>query len=209
MSPRRAITATAALAASPVPDPTGVAAKVAPVESSLAASEPAAIPQPSTPAPEPEVSGSPSGGNGHAATDAGFVFVEPAAADILLPPAEPKKRGRPRKVRALNPEPPSATPPGIGADILSGVNYRAIANALVQTVTGAATTLIGPEWQPEKHEAENLTECTAVFLKANNWSDIPPGWMLLLALAGYALPRLVTENTQAKIAKARGMLLGR
>jgi hypothetical protein len=102
----------------------------------------------------------------------------------------------------------SARPSGIHADILSGASYTAIAGALVQTVTGACTALIGPEWQPAKHESDNLTECTAVYLKSKNITDIPPGWLLLFAVVGYALPRLTTENTQAKIAKARGMILG-
>lgn len=170
---------------------------------------------PQAPSPEPaRVEGTPgAAGNGNGHDDSPLLSpTEPGPtpgvlADILTPEA-PRKRGRPkgskdRAPRNLNPEPPSSAPL-----TPEGVNYKALGGALVAMVTGAATTLIGPEWEPQPHESATLTETTAAYLKAKNVSDIPPGWMLVIAICSYALPRLATDNTQMKIHAARVAIMG-
>lgn len=62
----------------------------------------------------------------------------------------------------------------------------------------------GDEWTPlsipDKGIDEHgmLTEAYADYFKANGISDIPPGAALLLALAGYIVPRLAMPKTQKK-----------
>jgi len=198
------ISPVAALAASPLPSPAPVAQTVAGDVAPTAQIAPVVAPLPAG-----------QGDAGGSAKDAPKPLESATVAEIapqLAPAPETKsKRGRKplprdaagnviRAPRVLNPE-PLASPAASGE--LAGVDYRAIAGALVHTVTGACEQMIGPEWKPEPAEDRNLVECTAAYLKANNWSDIPPGWMLLFAVAGYALPRVAHPNTAAKIDRIR------
>lgn len=201
--PARVIPVATAIAASPVPLP----ASPVKVEQVAATSSPSAVDAPAQPssaglgvstsgnvqdAPKPNGSATPVVPDPFAALNA------PQSQEVPLSDVKPR-RGRPpggkNKPRTYNPDPPGQS----SITLPDAVDYRAIGGAIVHTITGIAEQAIGPEWKPEPSEDKNLVDCTAAYLKANNYADIPPGWLLLFAVCGYAIPRLGHPNTAAKI----------
>ena len=133
-------------------------------------------------------------------------------ADLIPPlhavvaPDVPRKRGRPKgstkQARALNPAPPGETPnvqraadPAPSAPF----DYNELAAPLTNTFFSLCVGIFGDEWKPAVSEAENIQNALARYLRAKNMPDLPPGWILAIAVSGYAAPRFTRPQTQAKI----------
>lgn len=65
----------------------------------------------------------------------------------------------------------------------------------------------GDEWKPIKDESLGVDEAAFMtlayteYFKSIGVKDIPPGWLLVLALGSYALPRLTMPKTQNRFGK--------
>jgi hypothetical protein len=109
------------------------------------------------------------------------------------------KDGTPRKKRGRKPG-QTNTPAQITQqtpqidDVIVGT-----AQFTVDAITGALAMMIGPEWQAEKDERETLIAQTAHYFRTQNISDIPPGVLLAIVCAGYAMKRVQNENTATKL----------
>jgi hypothetical protein len=85
--------------------------------------------------------------------------------------------------------------------------YMATAKMLVGTTTGGVAALLGPEWLiTEEEERVFITNATFEYLKSIQLADIPPGWVLLGAVAMYALPRVQTESFRLKMQQLKERL---
>jgi hypothetical protein len=170
-----------------------------------------------SPPPDAPASAPTSGGNplqDSPAGDAGAT-PQPVAGEFIpgttsgIPPAEPKRpRGRPpgSKTRKINPEPP---PEITGGPRGGPVDYQAIGGAICDTIVGVCAGVIGPVWNyagPE--ERRNLVSATANYMRAKNMPDIPPGWLLVIAISAFALPRLNHPQTINAIAKVKSKVTG-
>lgn len=80
------------------------------------------------------------------------------------------------------------------------VNYRQAAEMAFDISTGAAAGLIGPEWACNgKAEREMVVVPLEVYLKQKDIVDLPPGWILAIAILSYSSSRLKAPATQSKI----------
>lgn len=70
----------------------------------------------------------------------------------------------------------------------------------------------GEEWHPMKNDEMGVDErgmlenAFGEFFAANDMTDIPPGWALVIAVGGYALPRLGAPKTRTRLEKAKEWL---
>lgn len=70
----------------------------------------------------------------------------------------------------------------------------------------------GDEWRPMKDESIGLDEAAflttayANYFESMGITDIPPGWMLVIALSGYVLPRLTMPKTQTRLSRLTGWI---
>lgn len=109
------------------------------------------------------------------------------------------KDGTPRKKRGRKPGSTNtpaqiaATTPQLDETIVGTAQFT------VDAVTGALAMIIGPEWQAEKDERETLIAQTAHYFRSQNIADVPPGVLLALVCAGYAVKRVQNENTATKL----------
>ncbi len=78
------------------------------------------------------------------------------------------------------------------------VDYKALASFAVDMTTGALAGFLGAHWKPMPapgaglpDEREMLIGNLARYLEENQIKDIPPGMMLAISLAGYAIPRVI------------------
>jgi hypothetical protein len=78
----------------------------------------------------------------------------------------------------------------------------------VMAFTGVAQGIFGDEWKAEEAEADMLTEATTQYFHSQGITDITPGWALVLAVGGYALPRFMMPKTKAKIEGAINAVMG-
>lgn len=74
-----------------------------------------------------------------------------------------------------------------------------LARAVLSTSVGAMVALVGPEWDFQSQaEADGMKAATAAYIEAKGDGQLTPEAMLLLVVAGYALPRAAHENTRTK-----------
>lgn len=143
-------------------------------------------------------------------------------------PAEKPKRGAPRKdnpsaealrsrARYARQQAERAAPPSFadlpGAKAKPGespapppipgaapVDYKANAEAMFVLCAGAATMLLGPDWQPQNQaEKEQVVNVLAKYMEYKKWTDLSPGWALTVILAFYAMPRFSAPETKRRI----------
>lgn len=130
--------------------------------------------------------------------------AEPARASgapvIDPPPAEPAASAESTRPRGRGRPPGSTNKKASFADLTPAVDFTALAGSLVDMSTGTAATVLGPEWQPRSpEERQLLVTHLAAYLKAKDVKDIPPGWMLVIVLGAYSLPRLSQPATKEKL----------
>jgi len=144
------------------------------------------------------------------ASDAASVLFPP---HIPMPDAPKRGRGRPPGSKTKTgprinpPEPESIAPAPVNPTgqlpaLVSGsapVDYDALGKMLVTVTTGMAVQFGGREWEATQDEHKMLSDATAKYLRANNYADIPPGWMLVICVCAYATPRIGAPTVQAKI----------
>jgi hypothetical protein len=128
----------------------------------------------------------------------------PSNADRAAGLAPPKKGSAPsERVRRVNPSPDAdASAPGAPgapqATPKAPTDYKGMAQICVTVTTSGLVQVFGQEWLPSSEENTALTDATAAYLKSINMTDIPPGWMLLLVVSMYALPRVTAPGFAAK-----------
>jgi hypothetical protein len=60
--------------------------------------------------------------------------------------------------------------------------------------------LVGPEWDFQNQaEADGMKAAVSAYIEAKGDGQLTPEAMLLLVVAGYALPRAAHENTRSKL----------
>lgn len=119
------------------------------------------------------------------------------------PPVVKAKRGRPRKVVTDAPAsaPVVAQAPRTPAERKAQrVASEELARAVLGTSVGAMVALVGPEWDFQSpDEAAGMKAAVATYIDAKGDGKISPEAMLLLVVAGYALPRTAHPNTRDKL----------
>jgi hypothetical protein len=92
-------------------------------------------------------------------------------------------------------------------------DYRPLACLLVDMGMGACVEFLGPRWKPSPppmpelpDERENMIIQLTKYLEANHIQDIPPGYMLAIAITGYAIPRVVMQ-VREYIKSRRGVVV--
>lgn len=84
-----------------------------------------------------------------------------------------------------------------------------LAKQLCNIAVNGAVRVFGPEWAPvDKAEADGLSFAFRDYFDARGVPKMPPEVILLLAVFGYALPRLNHENTQSKLVGIVGKVRG-
>jgi hypothetical protein len=124
--------------------------------------------------------------------------------------ASKRPHGRPRKTPAsfvaTDPQ-PSAPPPA--PEMPPADKYELAAELYCRTGYSLADGIFAGngEWLPES-EAEHLAikQSVAAYLRHKQSEDLPPGWALALALAGYGAGRIAKPNTQKRIAALTGWI---
>lgn len=114
------------------------------------------------------------------------------------------KDGSIAKPRGRKPGQKSAASPATVSKEDDTAAVYGTALAVVDIATSALAALIGPEWKPEKGEAEELAGYGAVYMRSLGMTDPPPGIVFMMAIAGYAARRAHHQNTLDKI-KAVGI----
>lgn len=142
------------------------------------------------------------------ATPQGFTleslgYGEPADGNSA-PPVVKAKRGRPRKVdtpATVSTAPAVAQAPRTPAERKAQkVASEELARAILGTGVGAMVALVGPEWDFQSpEEAAGMKAAVATYIDAKGDGKISPEAMLLLVVAGYALPRAAEPNTREKL----------
>lgn len=117
------------------------------------------------------------------------------------PVVKKKPRGRPRKIAegspVVAPAPTSKTPAERKAQTAASAE---VARAVVGTTVGAMIALVGPEWDFEsQQESDGVKGAVAAYIDAKGDGKVTPETMLLLVVAGYALPRTAHQNTRDKL----------
>lgn len=88
------------------------------------------------------------------------------------------------------------------------VDYDEMAGMVVDMTTNIAAAMIGPEWKPRMLQAPNgasfserlvLTKPLAKYLESKEVPDLPPGFLLLAAVAIYSSSRFREPNTREKL----------
>jgi hypothetical protein len=74
-----------------------------------------------------------------------------------------------------------------------------LARAVLATSVGTMIALVGPEWDFQNQaEADGMKAAVSAYIEAKGDGQLTPEAMLLLVVAGYALPRAAHENTRSK-----------
>lgn len=77
-----------------------------------------------------------------------------------------------------------------------------LARAVLATAVGSMVAIVGPEWDfQSQQEADGMKAATAAYIEAKGDGQLSPEAMLLLVVAGYALPRAAHENTRHKFGR--------
>jgi hypothetical protein len=144
---------------------------------------------------------------------------------------EKKKRGRPPGSKTKKPEnppqiisqipgEPGTAPAPEGTEALPGaengleaspeapeavpVDYRAQATMAVALTTGILSKVIGPEWEPENEkEMESVVIPLEAYFRTKQMPDLPPGWIVAIAIAGYSAKRLSAPATQSFVSRTK------
>jgi hypothetical protein len=139
----------------------------------------------------------------------------PAQAIVEARPASPttgaKRRGRPpgSKSAPRPPASPQVAPQGViaGDSLVGGVGapgmpldrFSQTGAALAGMLTGGCMMALGSEWKPTPEEMNELTKSFTIYCRSKNFPDLPPGIVLLGAVAMYALPRLSMPETKSRL----------
>jgi hypothetical protein len=121
--------------------------------------------------------------------------------------------GQRSKPREFNPgsEPAPAIDPRDGGPMTRQskvVDYHAMGVMCVDVVTAVAQQVGGEEWRPQVDEYKNLVNATETYLRAKEFPDLPPGWILCFVVCGYALPRLNAPTTREKLGRVGDKIKG-
>jgi hypothetical protein len=73
----------------------------------------------------------------------------------------------------------------------------------------AGESLFGDEWVPDADDLRQIPKAFTDYYCARGIPNIPPEIGLLVAIVGYAAPRLKKPKTKAKIVQYRNMLTGK
>lgn len=140
----------------------------------------------------------------------GDAALDPSAPLGRKPDGTPKRgRGRPRKEWNRNPDPPGEIPSApLHSRVLASPDndrrYKAMAKMAVQTSNGALISLLGDEWRFKDGEETLLTDATYEYFKAIQMPDLPPGWVLVAVVCGYALPRVMSPTFKERVTLLMG-----
>lgn len=107
------------------------------------------------------------------------------------------KKPRPKSEKPEpKPEPKPFMPPGIAGKVAADITFT----------IGVAVG--GREWAPMKNDEMGVDELSfmqdayANYFEAMGITDVPPGWVLVIALSSYVAPRLVLPKTQTRFSRA-------
>lgn len=146
--------------------------------------------------------------------------ASPANAATEAAPAPRKRRGRPPGSGTRPPGTiPGQPPQHINGDLLGGPQspttaptpdrYAQTGAILTDAFIGACVAVFGNEWLPKDNdERNNLASAATSYCRAKQLPDLPPGFVLLGAVAMYALPRLNLPATKSKLQTLTGRLRG-
>ena len=111
---------------------------------------------------------------------------------------EPMGKVRPKPAAAAPSHEPEPEAPPAPEPAPRPPDYRALATFAIDMTTGGLTGLLGPHWKTMPapgpglpDEREMLIGHLTKYLEENEIKDIPPGAMLAIAVAGYAVPRVI------------------
>lgn len=101
--------------------------------------------------------------------------------------------------------------PGVGtgasdtpAEAVKKVDFNQLGKVYAGLFFGATASVIGPEWLPADNDEKKRVETAfSVWAKANDASDLPPGWALVITLGMYSVARLQHQNTKSKFDKLK------
>lgn len=110
------------------------------------------------------------------------------------------KDGRFRRKRG-GPSGGVKTPASVAVEVTKQAvkDYRGTASFLCQLVFGSCEGFLGAHWRPSDGERSNIENATARYCEAHDWGDLPPGIMLAVVVAAYAVPRAVHPDTQTRV----------
>ena len=117
----------------------------------------------------------------------------------------------PRVPRNLNPPEPGELKARDGGPMQrqsKPVDYHAMALMCVGTVTGVCEQFGGAEWRPSDDEHKTLTNSTETYLRAKEFPDLPPGWVLTFVVCAYALPRLNSPTMRERLGRVGDKIKG-
>ncbi len=93
-----------------------------------------------------------------------------------------------------------------------------MAGVIVDMSTGLLCNVLGPDWAPREirspdnsasiSERKLLADATAAYLRAKQFSDLPPGLMLTVVVLAYATPRFAAPTTRSRIGWLWGKVTG-
>lgn len=101
---------------------------------------------------------------------------------------------------------PKATVPKTAAQVKAQtMTSEQTARMVINASVGAMVEMVGPEWDfQDALEADTMKTVVTAYIDAKGGAAMSPEAMLLLALAGYGLPRAKEPNTREKFASFFG-----
>ena len=94
--------------------------------------------------------------------------------------------------------------------VAASQNFRGMAEMTFGLATGMLTTIFGPEWQPANpEEKEGVVKPLEDYFRVKQIPDLPPGWVLVIAVLAYSAPRLHHPNTRNKIVATVNKIRGK
>lgn len=80
------------------------------------------------------------------------------------------------------------------------IDYNIMGRDIVCAITSIPAMTISPAWTPSETEINELARPTAKLLEKYGIKDIPPWTALTIAVFGYAIPRVISDQTtQSKL----------
>lgn len=102
-----------------------------------------------------------------------------------------KKRGR---------KPGSRNVGAVASDVAeSAVDYGKLGQFVGGMLTGSCVTVFGDEWLAKPEEQGQIDMALAAYAKSKNWSDLPPGLIVLCVFTIYAAPRMTMPKTRERM----------
>lgn len=85
-------------------------------------------------------------------------------------------------------------------------DYRGVAVLTVANIVSLCTILMGKQWQAPDPEVEAMCQAWEAYYRKKGISEVSPEAMLALAMSGYALPRMIHEDTRSRVKRAGGRM---